>query len=217
MRSKAAIAQAVEHDRLMVRRLAILISIFVAWPAAAVSIRSAADALKQGRTLLVADEPICASHPLPLFYSRRDFTPAWTSVLDRNDLLQAIRNAGRDGLDPSDYHLAAIVRTQNPDDRDLLLSDAFFLLTAHLLAGRVDPISIEPTWCLEPRTTDLVAALETALELHDIVGTVGRMAPADRRYSAMRDALAAYRQLAAIGEWPQIGGGCGLRNGDLVW
>src|SRR5689334_11910451 len=136
-----------------------------------VTIQSAVDTLRRGASLEVAGERICAAHPLPLFYDRRQFRPAW-SAADADALLDAVRHASDDGLDPLDYHLAAIdLPPRQPltlEERDLLLTDAFFLLASHILSGRIDPVTIEPTWCLEPRTSDLVPALETSLENHDV-------------------------------------------------
>lgn len=178
-----------------------------------VTIRSAVDSLSRGRIVMVEGEPICASRPLPLFYGRRQFAPAW-SARDRDDLLAAIRDAKSDGLDPVDYHLASIERTSDAEQRDLLLTDAFFLLASHLLSGRVDPESIEPTWCLTPRANDLVAALETALELHEVRAALMRMPPAHPEYAALRRWLAAYRRIDAAGGWPKIETKKSLRLGD---
>lgn len=179
----------------------------------AVTIRSAIDSLNRGRIVLVEGDPICASRPLPLFYNRRQLAPAW-SAHDRDDLLAAIRDAKSDGLDPADYHLAAIERTSDVEQRDLLLTDAFFLLASHLLSGRVDPESIEPTWCLEPRTNDLVAALETALEQHDVRAAIARMPPTHPEYAALRRFLATYRRIADAGGWPVVDAKKSLRLGD---
>jgi murein L,D-transpeptidase YcbB/YkuD len=179
----------------------------------AVTIRSAVASLSQGRTVVVSGDPICASRPLPLFYTRRQFGQAW-SAGDRDELLAAISDAASDGLDPADYHLASITGTSDAEGRDLLLTDAFLLLASHLLSGRVDPESIEPTWCLTPRANDLVAALETALEQHEVRATIARMAPTHRDYRALRAALAAYRRIAIAGEWPRLDAGRSLRLGD---
>ena len=176
-------------------------------------IRTAVTALRRGTEVVIEGESICSSRPLPLFYERRHFAPAW-SARDRDDLLAAIRNAGADGLDPADYHLEAIAKSADGDGRDLLLTDAFFLLASHLLSGRVDPESVEPTWCLTPRTNDLVPALETAIELHDVGGTLARMPPAQRDYRVLKDALAGLRRIEARGGWPAVDGRRSLRLGD---
>jgi len=123
---------------------------------AAVTIQDAVETLQRGSSLTIAGEPICATHPLPLFYARRNLQPAW-SAADSAALVRAIRSATDDGLDPTDYHLAAI-ESATGAEADLLQTDAFFLLASHLLSGRVDPLTIEPTWCLEPRTSYVACA-----------------------------------------------------------
>jgi hypothetical protein len=189
----AAGQSTIDDHRLVLRfALAFALSLAVIHGAVAddaVTIRSAIDSLSRGRIVLVDGDPICASRPLPLFYNRRQFAPAW-SARDRDDLLAAMRDAKNDGLEPADYHLASIERTSDVEQRDLLLTDAFFLLASHLLSGRIDPESIEPTWCLTPRANDLVAALETALELHEVRAAIARMPPAHPQYAALRRWLA---------------------------
>ena len=205
-----------DHRPVLRLALALALSLAVIGDAAAsdaISIRSAVDSLSRGRIVIVEGDPVCASRPLPLFYSRREFAPAW-SARDRDGLLAAIRDAKSDGLDPADYHLAAIERSDDGEQRDLLLTDAFFLLASHLLSGRVDPESIEPTWCLTPRANDLVAALETALELHDVRATITRMAPAHPEYAALRRFLAAYRRIEQAGGWPSVDAKKSLGMGD---
>jgi len=83
-----------------VLRLAVAVALTLAVPlqGETVTIRSAVDSLSRGRIV---------------FYSRRQFAPAW-SARDRDDLLAAIRDAKSDGLDPADYHLASIERTSSP-------------------------------------------------------------------------------------------------------
>jgi murein L,D-transpeptidase YcbB/YkuD len=195
---------------------AFALSLSVALPEAtaadAVTIRSTIDSLSHGRTVMLGGDPICASHPLPLFYNRRQWTPAW-SARDRDELMAEIRDAKSEGLDPADYHLAAIEQMPDGEQRDLLLTDAFFLLASHLLSGRVDPESIEPTWCLTPRANDLVAALETALELHELRAAIARMPPAHPEYNALRRWLATYRRIDAAGGWPAVDAGKLLRLG----
>lgn len=205
-----------DHRHVLQFALAFALSVAVLHDAAAgdaVTIRSAIDSLRRGRIVMVGGDPICASRPLPLFYNRRQFAPAW-SAGDREELLAAIRDAKSDGLDPADYHPAAIDRTSDAEQRDLLLTDAFFLLASHLLSGRVDPESIEPTWCLTPRANDLVAALETALELHEVRATIARMSPAHPEYAALRRFLATYRRIAEAGGWPAIDAKKSLRLGS---
>ena len=90
--------------------------------------------------------------------------------------MNALRRADLEGLRPEDYHLAAIetllaavradVRSGGvivPDrwaELDLLLTDAFLVYGSHLLAGRVNPETLEPEWVANRRGADLAAVLE---------------------------------------------------------
>ncbi len=183
--------------------------LFASQLCAAMSIESAVAALKRGSNLTIAGEPICATHPLPLFYERRNLKPAWSDA-DTAALVAAIRRAHDDGLEPDEYHLAAIQAAAG-DEADLLKTDAFFLLATHLLSGRTDPVTIEPTWCLAPRTSDLVPALETALENDEIEETLAQFRPAHVGYHQLADALATYRQMKP---WQPVAPGAALRLGD---
>lgn len=175
---------------------------------AEVTIGSAVETLRRGWNLTIAGEQICATHPLPLFYSRRNLQPAWGAA-DSAALVGAIRRASDDGLDPSDYHLSAI-EASTGDERDVLQTDAFFLFASHLQSGRIDPVTIEPTWCLEPRTSDLVPALETALENHEVQQALAAFRPAHVSYHALADALASFR---AMKPWQPIDDGRSMKLG----
>ncbi len=180
--------------------------------------------LLQRQGLIIGGERICAARPLPLFYARRRYTPAWLDG-DRLrpsalELIDTIQHAGDDGLRPTDYHLAAIgVLTREPAshgvDLDLLLTDAFLLFGSHLLSGRVDPRTIEPTWCLERRAYDLVAALETALETGEIRATLEQLAPAHSSYLRLRQELVRLRGIEARGGWSRVDSGRPLRKSDI--
>ena len=156
--------------------------------AAAVSIRP-----------VVAGERICAEAPLKTFYARRNNEVAWSDA-NAHELIDAISHADEDGLRSSDYHLEAIRSVDSPEDRDLLLTDAFLLFATHLLAGRVDPNSIEPTWCLEPRANDVVASLETSLAEQNVREMLARLAPSHAGYRRLREELARLRAAALRGE-----------------
>jgi murein L,D-transpeptidase YcbB/YkuD len=192
--------------RLLVVLIAVTIPAFAA--EAPLTLRDAIDGA-QRRGVTPHGVRICASHTLPLFYARRSYTPAWLDA-DAAQLLRAIEHAGDDGLRPDDYHLDAIRAAPDAMERELLLSDAFFLLASHLAAGRVDPKTIEPTWCLDARTFDLVAVLETAIENHSAGETLMPLAPRHTGYQRLRERLAAMK---ARPEWGVIDGGRSLRRG----
>ena len=174
--------------------------------------------------LRAAGEPVYASLVLPSFYERRLYRPAWsdehgpTRLTD--DLIGALRRADLEGLRSEDYHLAAIeavlaaVRADAkrgpalaPDrwaELDLLLTDAFLVYGAHLLAGRVNPETLRPEWVSNRRTADIAVVLEAALTSGNIAGTLASLDPPEVGFRRLREALAHYREVSATGGWPVI-------------
>ena len=197
-------------------------------------IRTRIEAAGVAAELRVGGEPVYASLVLPSFYERRLYRPAWsdehgpTGLAD--DLVTALRQADLEGLRSADYHLAGIeavlgaVRADAkhgpvlaPDrwaELDLLLTDAFLVYGAHMLAGRVNPETLRPEWVSNRRTADIAAVLETALASGNVSGTLETLVPRQFGYQRLREALAHYRRLAAQGGWPAIPDGVTLQLGD---
>jgi len=174
--------------------------------------------------LQAGGEPIYESAVLPGFYERRLYRPAWSDGRGRtplaDDLVDALRRADIEGLRSQDYHLAGIetvlaaVRADAksgpalaPDrwaELDLLLTDAFLVYGAHLLAGRVNPETLRPEWVAHRRSADAAAVLEAALASGNIAGAIEALVPPHNGYRQLRAALARYRAVAAGGGWPVI-------------
>jgi murein L,D-transpeptidase YcbB/YkuD len=184
--------------------------------------------------LRAGGEPVYESLVLPSFYERRLYRPAWSDPRGptrlADDLIDALRQADLDGLRSEDYHLRGIeavlaaVRTDAqsgpalaPDrwaELDLLLTDAFLVYGAHLLAGRVNPETLRPEWLAHRRSADIALVLERGLASGSIAGALAMLVPQQYGYRRLRDALARYRAVAATGGWPVIPGGVALERGD---
>lgn len=181
-----------------------------------------------------AGERILSIEALRLFYAARDHRPAWLAAgrpnREREALLEALRAADLEGLDPADYHLAAIERliarsggpargaTAAPagdaEDLDLLLTDAFFLYAAHLTGGRLNPATVEPEWNIAGRSRNLVLLLTAALELRHVAATLAELPPPRDDYRRLRRELRTLRSAVAAGGWPIVPPGPALREGD---
>jgi murein L,D-transpeptidase YcbB/YkuD len=185
--------------------------------------------------LRAAGEPVYASDVLPKFYERRLYSPAWSdedgATRLADDFLAALRRADAEGLRAEDYHLAGIeallaaVRTDDAKSRpalapdrwaelDLLLTDAFLVYGAHLLAGRVNPETLAPEWVSNRRTTDIAVVLESALASGNLAGWLESLVPSQDGYRRLREALARYRVVATGGGWPAIPEAATLQRGD---
>jgi murein L,D-transpeptidase YcbB/YkuD len=152
------------------------------------------------------------------FYAAREYRPAWTGVDCRAamlDLATAIATADTHGLNPDDYHRTALAGPALCDgDREIVASDAWLMLAAHLAGGRIDPLTVEPTWTARRPDVDLVAALERALVDGTVATTLEALAPTDPLYAALRRELARLRQAHADAGWPLPSPGPTLRTGD---
>lgn len=185
--------------------------------------------------ITVQGEPIHALVMLPIFYERRAYRPAWSEdngpLQQVEGLINTIREAGHEGLRPGDYHLHKIETTLREErenqskkksldsgrlvDLDLLLTDAFLIYGSHLLAGRIDPETIDPEWFANRREADLAAILQTALDSDQIEQTLKSLLPPQLGYARLQQALAHYRHLAENGGLPIVPEGPKMQKGDL--
>jgi murein L,D-transpeptidase YcbB/YkuD len=178
---------------------------------------------------------ICGSDVLPDFYRARDFRPAWTDnglvLADAVSFLGALRLVAEDGLDPENYHLAALdsllaeinaakqkkgkpVRPEALADLEMLLTDAFLLCGSHLVHGQVNPETLQSEWFVKGRYEDLAAVLEKGLAANDIPGALDSLRPGHAVYRGLKKALREYRALADAGGWPELPPGPKLVKGD---
>ena len=182
----------------------------------------------------IDQEPIYAVVVLPVFYERRVYQPAWTAsqgaLPQTAALLNVIRHADQEGLRPGDYHLEKIEAIlsdlqQTPGfwnkpnlrllvDLDLLLTDAFLIYGSHLLAGRINPLKIDPQWSANRRESDLAQLLEDALRQNRIEDALSGLLPAYTGYKRLRDTLAIYRKFVETGGWQTVPPGSKLQQGD---
>lgn len=142
-------------------------------------------------------------------------SPKWNNRDKIEQMLTAIYNAPADGLIADDYHLSDIERlnekivlSDEPAIEDIermeqLLSDAFFLLSSHLAAGKTDPKTIDPQWKASGRSLreNWSSYIDSTLNTNNITDILKNLTPGNREYANLKKALAGYRQLEAIGGW----------------
>ncbi len=173
----------------------------------------------------VGDSSIPYSGVLAEFYANREYLPAWTNPQALDELMQAIRGSEADGLLPEDYHLNPLetLRQQAPGQAspelaatiDILMTDALFRLSHHLLYGKINPQSLFPDLSLS-RTgleVNLPKAGQGAIDTAQITALLEGLRPQNPYYLALKRALADYRAIAAQGGWPTIPPGPNLKKG----
>jgi len=180
-------------------------------------------------------DQVCGSDALPDFYRRRDFRPAWIDdglkLADARAFTGALRLVAEDGLDPSNYHLAALesllaeidaartkgsrrVRPETLADLEMLLTDGFLLCGSHLLRGQINPETIQSEWLIKGRAEDVAAVLEKGLATNDVPGALDSLRPGHAVYRLLRKAYRQYGELVAAGGWPGFPPGPKLVKGD---
>ncbi len=184
--------------------------------------------------ITVGNEWIHASVVLPRFYEARAYQPAWTGdngpLPHADNLVKAIQESWHEGLKPPDYHLEKIEHTlagirgdwgnkKSLDpyrlvDLDLLLTDAFLIYASHLLAGRVNPETIDPEWHANRRELDLAQVLEVSLQSGQIDQALKGLLPQHEGYRRLKRALVQYRDISARGGWVSLPHGPKLQTGD---
>ena len=153
------------------------------------------------------------------FYQKRGSTPAW---FDGNkprpqadQLIQAVRRADREGLDPELYNVSELdPRHGSPAALDVRLT-YLYLQYATDLAGDA-PAHSRAVRVAPARDTrfDPVTTLEEALEQNRVGPSLESLIPHHPQYTALRDALAKYRDIAEHGGWPAIPTGIKVKPGQ---
>lgn len=171
-----------------------------------------------------AGDALRATRTLPQLYQMNGFQPLW-DTRRLQSLVELLKDIEDDGLRPSDYHLASLQGLMNrggklaPLERatlDLLASDAYTLILYHLYFGKVDPVSLDSRWNFELREIredGAVKFVHDAITQDRVRASIDQVRPDHWMYAAGRQALAAYRGIAALGGWPQLPAGPTLKPG----
>lgn len=163
-------------------------------------------------------------------YTRVAYAPIWTHPTGLNPrgkaLHEVLATIWQDGLAPTLYHFPLInslsaesgrMETARRAELELLLSDAYFLVSSHLYWGVFEhPRKIDKRWEIKRENDhwDAQAALEQALQEGTVRELLAGLPPADEQYQRLRQALKHYLQRAEAGEiWPQLPSGEKFQQG----
>ena len=152
-------------------------------------------------------------------YQEHFYTPFWSSEVRIDELMSLIRHCDADGLQPADYHLDvldSLLRekgNENAATLDILLTDAFILLSSHLINGKVDPQTITPCWNM-PSVDDRIIRFLIELPYVRIGDFYRNIEPKSYLYDGLRYQLKKYREIEKQGGWKIIPSGKILKPGD---
>jgi murein L,D-transpeptidase YcbB/YkuD len=190
-------------------------------------LRFRCEQLRQTGAFQIGRSDIASVMALPHFYEVREFKPAWTSAANQDDLLSAVKEAYRDGLDPEDYHFSELVRLVSmvrngrsvqvdlAADVEMLLTDAFFRLIYHMEFGKVDPVRLDPSWNIHRDFADEDPALwlESALGSQSVFEFVESKKSKHHLYRCLKATLEKYRSIQDKGGWAPVPEGRSLKKG----
>lgn len=191
------------------------------------AIRRQLESAGQPLEIHLGSELIHAAVALPAFYERNGFAPAWSKAgrftPNVRQFLDAVAASESEGLRSSDYHLSELEQRiatgrTNPErlaETDLLLTDAFLILAAHIVSGRVAPETFDAEWIATRREVDVTAVLQRVVNDGESPSQALReLRPHYTGYGNLVKALARYRRIEADGGWPRIGPGASLKVGE---
>jgi len=161
------------------------------------------------------------------YYESQQFQPAWQDTGRLDTLIAALGEMRDDGLDPDDYHLAALqsyrldlrmnkLTVVDRANLDLLATDAFMLSLYHLFIGKVEPQKLSPQWNFSQRTVpvnDGLQRLAQRLAAGEIREAYAAARPQHVWYQRGRERLREYRAIADAGGWPSLPDGPTLKPG----
>jgi murein L,D-transpeptidase YcbB/YkuD len=188
-------------------------------------LRTRMEDLESNGTLTVQGTQIIAEEFVPKLYAHTHFKRVWTDAGKVDELIRAIEDSAKDGLDPEDYNLGQIKAlkgkvelTQDPTsvaELDILLSDALAQLAYHAYYGKVDPERIDKTWNVAQvwHGPDAVAKAVSMLNAKSLYDAIEALKPRAPMYERFRQALAKYRAYEAAGGWKPIPAGPALKVG----
>ncbi len=146
-------------------------------------------------------------------YTQTNYALLWGDARRRQVALSTLEAADAHGLVPSDYHVSEITAEQNPQQLDLLLTDALMRYASDVRVGRVSPRQVKGERFSPSQKIDPVAVVLEAAKASDLKGYLEGLPPQSPVYRGLQMALAKLRSWEAQGEWPKISEGSKLEPG----
>jgi L,D-transpeptidase YcbB len=183
------------------------------------------EALQSKGKLKVADNSLDGA-PLRQVYENRQFQPMWTgsrgAESDAARVLDQLRHAGDDGLRPEDYRvehltvMAADEHAKSSSDFELLMTDSVLRYAHDLKSGRVKPTDVDEDVALPAIGFNYAKALSDAAASHNVARYLTDMAPNQLDYVRLKQALAQYRGVAAVGGWAMLPAGTNAQGANAI-
>ncbi len=135
-------------------------------------------------------------------YLANNFDPFWEDETKIEELISVLKSSLEEGLNPKDYHLPYIKKLKamsSIEERanlDIILSDALMLYISHILAGKVNPVTINAEWHVL-KTDKNPLKYFYQMDSIPIRNIIQNISPKISYYKALKVELHHYRELAA--------------------
>jgi murein L,D-transpeptidase YcbB/YkuD len=168
-------------------------------------------------TAVIQGEAIYQADLISEMYKKGEalLSTKWSHKENAKQLLEAIKDAAQVGLNPEDYHLigieALMEKIANSDQAmaediaqvEILLTDAFLLLSSHLAVGKTDAKTIDPQWHASKRdlAIDWPVFMDSVLAAKKVSETLKHLSPQHSQYMNLSKALKKYKLIQSEGGW----------------
>ncbi|MDU8945505.1 L,D-transpeptidase family protein [Ovoidimarina sediminis] len=158
-------------------------------------------------------------------YSLRDHMPLWSNALHSEDLVRELLGARRHGFQQRDFSISSLLELRRLANEGPAAAQARFDIAAtevaarllhHVYLGKVDPLSLDPTWSFGRAfvPANAAAMVNEYLEVASFGALVDDIEINHPAYLALQEALDLYLSIEARGGWPAVPEGKTLRYGD---
>ncbi len=143
------------------------------------------------------------SDSIKKFYTERENSPAWSDIQLREAFIKTLKNAEAEGLYFKDYYgkeiekLEKSINSLNKKEKsefDILLTDAFFKFSSHLLNGKTDPQKIHEIFDLPKNKVKLTHLLKKAVSENDLGIAFNELRPNYPVYKQLIASLKVYKE-----------------------
>src|SRR5690606_2376312 len=138
------------------------------------------------------------------FYKNQDNNTLWNSRDKRNELLDALMSAQKDGLNLESYPITELFNfnlsynqlgAEKRAEADLLYTKTFLNLAKHLAEGRINPKKFYGDWEAYQKKINYQELLLSAISDETIEDALEQITSKNDYYKGLKDAYATYRQL----------------------
>ncbi len=128
----------------------------------------------------------------------------WDNIKNRKQLINAVKNADKEGLVPNDYFFSKLVVLENSYTKlsgkeivtyNKLLTSSFVKYVSHLTNGKLNPRELYPDWEIKRKEVKADSFLNVALSSNAMSETINTFKPKHTVYLGLKKSLSILKSL----------------------